>query len=291
MLIVVFFTSICAGVIYMTYPKHAIAPEDTKPTITTFKECLDAGYPIMESYPRQCRASDKTFVEIISEENNTMTTPDTPPQDSPSAQFGKQETFNLLSSTVFPDGLTILLSEINDSRCPPDVQCVWAGEISFGLTVSGGDFNLKQDFVRLGTVQTQTVLRNGYTFSLVDTTSDTATIVVTKKSTNDSNFQTGVVNGHITIGPFCPVERIDHPCTVPPEAYTSRSIIVYETDNLSIFKKVSLDTNGNYSLALPVGTYWLQVEPAGIGAGEKKKVVIGTNTINVIDFVIDTGIR
>lgn len=38
-----------------------------KPTtpITTFAECVAAGYPVMESYPRQCRAQDRTFVEEI----------------------------------------------------------------------------------------------------------------------------------------------------------------------------------------------------------------------------------
>jgi hypothetical protein len=34
-------------------------------SITTFEECANAGNPIMESYPRQCRADGKTFVEKI----------------------------------------------------------------------------------------------------------------------------------------------------------------------------------------------------------------------------------
>jgi len=33
--------------------------------ITNFEECIAAGNPIMESYPRQCRANDITFVEEI----------------------------------------------------------------------------------------------------------------------------------------------------------------------------------------------------------------------------------
>jgi len=37
--------------------------------ITNFQECIDAGNPAMESYPRQCRdpISDQTFIEIIDE--------------------------------------------------------------------------------------------------------------------------------------------------------------------------------------------------------------------------------
>ncbi|MEX2053188.1 MAG: PQQ-dependent sugar dehydrogenase [Candidatus Paceibacterota bacterium] len=37
-------------------------------TVNSFKECADAGYPILESYPRQCRNGDQTFVEDIGNE-------------------------------------------------------------------------------------------------------------------------------------------------------------------------------------------------------------------------------
>ena len=36
--------------------------------INSFQECLDAGNPAMESYPRQCRAGDQTFTEYIGNE-------------------------------------------------------------------------------------------------------------------------------------------------------------------------------------------------------------------------------
>lgn len=36
--------------------------------ITNFEECMLAGYPIMESYPRQCSDGNTTFVEIIQNE-------------------------------------------------------------------------------------------------------------------------------------------------------------------------------------------------------------------------------
>lgn len=41
------------------------------PPITNFEECVAAGNLIMESYPRQCRADNQTFVEVI---NNPTTT-------------------------------------------------------------------------------------------------------------------------------------------------------------------------------------------------------------------------
>jgi len=33
--------------------------------ITSFEECVEAGNPVMESHPRQCRAGDRLFVEQI----------------------------------------------------------------------------------------------------------------------------------------------------------------------------------------------------------------------------------
>ncbi|GEM_PF-6189611 len=39
-----------------------------KPVVTDFESCVKAGFPVMESYPRQCNANGQTFVEVI---NNT----------------------------------------------------------------------------------------------------------------------------------------------------------------------------------------------------------------------------
>ena len=33
--------------------------------VTDFTSCADAGNPVMESYPRQCRSNGKTYVEVI----------------------------------------------------------------------------------------------------------------------------------------------------------------------------------------------------------------------------------
>lgn len=41
--------------------------EKTGTTITNFEECVAAGNPVMESYPRQCSADGQTFVEQLDE--------------------------------------------------------------------------------------------------------------------------------------------------------------------------------------------------------------------------------
>lgn len=40
------------------------ANETPSPNISSFEECVAAGNPVMESYPRQCRAGNRTFVSL-----------------------------------------------------------------------------------------------------------------------------------------------------------------------------------------------------------------------------------
>ena len=49
--------------------------------VNDFEQCAKLGFPIMESYPRQCRAGDKIFVEDINankpaNNNKNITSPD-----------------------------------------------------------------------------------------------------------------------------------------------------------------------------------------------------------------------
>jgi len=53
-------------------------PETTPPVVTSFAECEKAGYPVMESYPRQCRVpGGALFVEaVVGLDVNASTTGD-----------------------------------------------------------------------------------------------------------------------------------------------------------------------------------------------------------------------
>ena|SRR3989338_2454671 len=101
----------------------------------------------------------------------------------------------------------------------------------------------------------------------------------------------GYVSGHVDIGPICPVEREGMPCKIPPEAYSSREVIVYASDGNSIKEKGKIGAEGNYKIALAPGKYFLQIAPAGIGPGEKKPATVKSFETTVVNFDIDTGIR
>jgi hypothetical protein len=53
-------------VLAMSSPVRLQSPQTTVgQTISNFEECVEAGNPVMESYPRQCRVNGETFVEYL----------------------------------------------------------------------------------------------------------------------------------------------------------------------------------------------------------------------------------
>lgn len=102
----------------------------------------------------------------------------------------------------------------------------------------------------------------------------------------------GYVAGHVSIGPNCPgPEREGVPCPVPPEAYSSREVFVYDNDGVTLNVKGKIDSEGNFKISLGPGKYFVQIVPAGIGPGEKKPVTIKSWETATLDFDIDTGMR
>lgn len=61
--------------------------------------------------------------------------------------FPKNITLSISDSYTFPDGTVLTIKQINDSRCPIDVQCVWAGNVVVKFNINKGntdeDFELK----------------------------------------------------------------------------------------------------------------------------------------------------
>jgi hypothetical protein len=91
-------------------------------------------------------------------------------------------TFRVGETLTFEGGLIATLEKIDDSRCPKDVQCVWAGELkaTFILQVFGAQSeSVGTDLtVALGSVTSQKAEVAGYRFMLDSITESGATIVV-----------------------------------------------------------------------------------------------------------------
>lgn len=76
------------------------------------------------------------------------------------------ETFKLSSPVIFPDGLELAFTVKNDSRCPTNATCIWAGEVQteFYFTLEG-----RQEEVPLtlkGGEEEAMVSHKGYTLTL-----------------------------------------------------------------------------------------------------------------------------
>ncbi len=119
-------------------------------------------------------------------------------------------------------------------------------------------------------------------------------ILSTFKFIKPSTSATSTLKGKVSIGPICPVERIDVPCPVPPEAYASREFLVLSSDRSKTITRFHANASGTYIVTLPPGTY--VVVPAKTGIGNMSKDLPATITIkggetSHLDISVDTGIR
>lgn len=134
--------------------------------VDSFEKCVAAGYPVMESYPEQCRTP----------EGVTFTKNAKPTQ----AIFGEKFTLAAGEHISFSDGLLVTLVKVLDSRCPKNVQCVWAGELSYQFLATGGSAGKTgQQFYLSDNAKKATT--SGYVFSLENSTEASASVIVTKE--------------------------------------------------------------------------------------------------------------
>jgi hypothetical protein len=104
--------------------------------------------------------------------------------------------------------------------------------------------------------------------------------------------QQGALQGHIDIGPLCPVERIppDPACQPTAKTYAAWPIGVYQGTALKA--TLAPDASGNYALELPAGTYTVNLEnPSRFGGELPQTVTITAGETATLDISIDTGIR
>lgn len=94
--------------------------------------------------------------------------------------FAIPATFVINQKVKFGDGLIVSLKEINDSRCKQGSVCAWAGELAPLFSIIGGDVGNSAQEVRLGSVATKKITKNGYAFELKDVTQTIATIFIVK---------------------------------------------------------------------------------------------------------------
>ena len=221
--------------------------------------------------------------------------------DCPNAGNVKEAeaTIAVLNQKILNNGVYITpLEMMGDSRCPLGVQCIWAGTV-----------NLKVLLEREGGVQTATLtIGNPLTFagkrvSLVGVTPRAHSGKTILPADYRFEFSVmdgalvsgGVLEGIMTIGPICPVERIDHPCLPTPEMFAARKIAIYRSDKKTLVTTITPNGQGLFSVSLAPGIYYVSMASQTGGAsrvsGLPKMVPIKSSITVHLDISVDTGIR
>jgi hypothetical protein len=97
----------------------------------------------------------------------------------------------------------------------------------------------------------------------------------------------GGIEGRVTIGPTCSVEREGSPC--PPGAWNGT---VRATSSTGDVHEATTGSDGSYELALPPGTYIVMpaVDGPGPPSARPQTVTVGA-TMQRLDLQLDSGIR
>ena len=108
-------------------------------------------------------------------------------------------------------------------------------------------------------------------------------------STPDTAAQTGEtgIEGRVTIGPSCPVQRIDSPC--PDRPYAARLTLWRNGDKVA---ETQSDAGGEFRIIVPPGDYLLIGERAGTFPRETQQPVTVTDGhLTKVQVQYDSGIR
>ena len=108
--------------------------------------------------------------------------------------------------------------------------------------------------------------------------------------------ENGYLEGTISIGPICPVEKIppDPACLPTAETYKAYPVSIFTSDGKSRITQLKPLPDGSFSSELPPGNYQVVLEAAQKNIGGSNlpvKVSIISLEKTLLSINIDTGIR
>ena len=106
----------------------------------------------------------------------------------------------------------------------------------------------------------------------------------------------GYLEGIITIGPLCPVERIppDPACLPTADTYKAYPVGVYTSDGQRKIVQLNPSLDGSFSNELPTGKYLVILEKTQNNIGGSNlpvEILIISQEKTLLNINIDTGIR
>jgi hypothetical protein len=251
--------------------------------ISNFEECAANGFPVMESYPRQCRAGNKTFkeeVSVIFEDKVKITEP--------------------LMNAVIKSPLKIA----------GEARGLWFFEAGFpvklldanGKEIAVGHVEAKSDWMTQNFVPFEAVID----FPAAETKTGVLVIVRDNPSglpANAEEFKIPVVftdvvevsdagiEGVVTIGPTCPVEKNPPDPNCADKPY--KADLEVSTKAGKLVKRFSSGVDGKFKVSLPAGEYVVNNDSSSsiLPRMAPVSVVVKSGQFTKINIGFDSGIR
>jgi hypothetical protein len=108
--------------------------------------------------------------------------------------------------------------------------------------------------------------------------------------------ESGYLDGVISIGPICPVEKVppDPGCLPTAETYKAYPVSIFTSDGKTRISQLSPSVDGHFSSELLPGNYLLRLDRSQIyigGSNLPVEVTITSGDTTLLNINIDTGIR
>lgn len=216
----------------------------------------------------------------------------------PADDFAPDDRFTLAPGEMVRVGGAELrfVAVTEDSRCPIDVVCIWAGQVTVELALGGAGGDRVVSLTLGPETEARFALPNGLEIVLLEVApaavstapiapgAHRATLVLQRIARGESG-----VRGTITLGPLCPVPREGQPC--PDRPYIATVVV---SDGSGEVARVSSRGDGTYALALSAGRY--VVTPLGAQGRPSRSatpvdIVLESGAWAVLDITYDSGIR
>lgn len=219
----------------------------------------------------------------------------------PATDVVADKTITTLNKTITTGGVKITPLEVTeDSRCPIGVNCIWKGVVRVKVKLENGavtqvsELSLSNSVIITDKkVSLLTVNPQAYSNLIINKDDYVFEFSVANKTVTQAT--NGTLSGTMTIGPICPVERVDNPCKPTPQMFAEKKVNVYKDDRKTLVTILTPDANGKFLASLPAGIYYVDLatplmRPVTV-SGAPVTVTLQKNAIFHVDINIDTGIR
>jgi len=259
----------------------------------SYERCVQLGFPINKSMPAQCVAGSKVFTDtivvppvqgVVYKDLIKVTSPLTNAVVTSPLKVTGEARGNWYFEASFP----VRVYDAKDKELgviPAQAKGEW-------MTTEYVPFEATINF-QTPTTETGTVVFQKDNPSGMPENEDSVTIPVRFNLLVSTSGKTGVIEGQMSIGPVCPVEREGQPCKATAEMYAARKISVLSLDGKTLVATITPDAEGKFRLKLPEGKYVLRTTQSGIGSisGLPATINIKANSPVILSIDVDTGIR